>query len=1182
MNTLETSTYLTEYEEKRRANQNYNESEGFEDWLSGIVGEGSVEQQVNQTVQEVAPEVAPPAQEGTVDLEAIGNMLDPTSQIQQEIPEESVVADAIEEERQQAWYDPILKGVEFLTSPLLAAGDFAMAPIANPSDADNLADQFLENFATASNAAKKRLFPTWGDEHELYGADAARNLLPEGTPESVIQNVGTVADIIVDPGFVLTAGTAKTVQRGLQLARQQRVAQGTQAPTSGLIQDGLHDILGVGYLGDRGATKSAKEIRQNVKDVKGTNPKELGKIGSLAQEADGFKTLADGSVVKVSKDRQREALKELNVELNKNPVIKAAVKAADDADVEKALQKYDIDFGSANKNPFEIKTVDLKGPQAHAAALKNTLNTNEKYAGVNLNLSKNTSIEEVEFTLEAVGNAYIKDFRKAAGTQANSVTMAKAQNVQLSELLGTKTNEFKPEQAYALRQMLLSSGENLQARAAASLADGASPAAHAAFEQSLEIHRYLQAKATGVAAHAGRILQSHAIEATSTRARLKAIENMVDSSTAPREMEMIKRQLASLDDSTAINRLVAKDKPTNKYGNAAFELYANSILSGPITHAVNIASNTLNLAWAPTEKFLEGMSAGARLDFQKSAADMAEALAMTTGIAEGVADAFRLTQRKIGSAVSRSTGMESAAQWGKSWEDLNLRRVGKGHHELAQQRAMHSISSESLGMQGPLGAFIDIAGNVIRLPGEALLAEDKVFKTINQRMHINAQAARRAAAAGGSAAEKRQIFNVMKNNPNEHMIQNAVDMQEYFTFTNKLGNIADPIGRALKHSALGRFIVPFFNTPTNIVKMGVRNSVVGNVFKDLKPALTKGGAEGDVARAKIAMGTMAPMALMAMWPEDRITGSIDESTPAGRFAAKQGKPPYSIKIGDKWISYEKMEPMRAILGFVASVREGWNNLEPFDEYGEPNPTYEEAGAVLIGSFTRMVSESYMLDAIGGAMAIVRGANVGNPEYFWKEFKRVTTNMVSPNALRQWNQVYGDGTIRQAETWLEMWKKGIPNLSNELPPKRNVWGEEQLHPEGLGPDIISPLKSMERDPDYVDKEIMRLGVSVPEQVKEITVDGIPIELNIQQRDTLAILRGQGFEGGPTLKQTFEEMFSDPMYQMASDMDKAAEVKKRFTQATENAKQYMIATDWELQTAIDEAVEAREIHRQRTMQ
>ena len=288
-------------------------------------------------------------------------------------------------------------------------------------------------------------------------------------------------------------------------------------------------------------------------------------------------------------------------------------------------------------------------------------------------------------------------------------------------------------------------------------------------------------------------------------------------------------------------------------------------------------------------------------------------------------------------------------------------------------------------------------------------------------------------------------------------------------------------------------------------------------------------------------------------------------------------------MGDgKWMSYEKIEPLRAILGIVTTLKEGWNSMEQYDRDGQPNNMYVEAGTVAIGAFARVSTEAYMVDAIGGALAMLKGVSSGNPDYAMKEVGRVFESMSTPNFIRQYNRSFDDNTIRDAETWLEKWKRGIPGLSSELPPRLTIWGDEQIYPESLGPDFISPLKTLTREYDSVDKELIRLGVNVPEAVKSISYEGMQIDLTAKQRYDISLARGKGPDGDTPLKDVFKEMFDDPMFQAASDMDKKEEITKIFTQANETAKQYLIGTDWDLQTTIDEAVEAREIHRLRTQQ
>jgi len=50
------------------------------------------------------------------------------------------------------------------------------------------------------------------------------------------------------------------------------------------------------------------------------------------------------------------------------------------------------------------------------------------------------------------------------------------------------------------------------------------------FDKALAFHKVLQAKAQGAATHAGRLLQSYNITATTNKGRLKQVENLIEDS----------------------------------------------------------------------------------------------------------------------------------------------------------------------------------------------------------------------------------------------------------------------------------------------------------------------------------------------------------------------------------------------------------------------------------------------------------------------------------------------------------------------------------------------------------------------------------------------------------------------------------------------------------------------------
>lgn len=1010
---------------------------------------------------------------------------------------------------------------QFLAAPLASLGSAALAPIAHEYESEGVLDTVGEAFQVSGKALMDQLFPTYG-ESKSYGSDISKNLLPNASPDVQVA-VGTTLEMIADPTISLGLPMFKAIQTGLRTAASSRAATGGET-TAGIIENGLHELFTVGKAPDTSLITD---------------------IGSLARKADA----GDAA-----------SLVELNIKLDSDPLLQRLTTAADDVDVEAYLAKVDDLMGNTDAPDFHFG----EGVDDMDAILRSTMLTNDAAKPVTLNVSKMRTTEDMDRILNNVIEVYKADFLKVKGYQSNSATMAKAQNKQLVDLLGTKAKSFLPEEAYALRQALVSSAYNLKTLAQRTL-DDSSGIAELAFERSMIVHRAIQEKVTGVGAHAGRLLQSHAITASAGRARVKDVRKLIENIDGnPHTRRVIKQFLAGTSDASQLNKIIHKTMFA-KTTDALFEVFTNSILSGPITHMVNIASNGAMLAWAPTETVLKGMSAAARGNFLGAKNDFSESAAMLQGISEGIGDVFRLASKSA------------------DWNGLRLPQEMLEMHEMAKLQMRPAITSEELGVSGVLGQFVDYAGKVIRFPGSALVAEDKAFKLIQYRMHTASQATRKANVVNGTAADKAAVFNAFKNNPTDVMKANSIDMSSYYTFTAELGTAGKAMHTWIRSTPGVRYLAPFFKTPTNIVKMGTRNSVVGNVFKDLNAATGLMNEAGDLARARLAMGTMAPMALISMVDLNNISGGVDMATEQGRFKASQGVPPYSIRLGDTWYSYEKIEPLRAVLGLIVNYAEAIDGIEMTDpETGEDTDLYTEAFTTLVSPFIQTVGDAYMLETIGGVMNMLDGIRSGSPEYAGQHLQKTMASMTVPQLLQQLNTTYFDKNYRMADGYLDMLRKRIPGMSSDLAPNRTIWGDEQLYGEGLGVDIISPIKTSTKKLDSLDEELLRLNVPIPSMPKEIAIKGINLELTQEERSEFNRIRGQGFEGGPTLKDTFLEVFNDPAFAVLSDIDKKEILTKQFNDATESTKMFTFGTSKSLQDQYFKKLEAREIQRRSTQQ
>ena len=657
--------------------------------------------------------------------------------------------------------------------------------------------------------------------------------------------------------------------------------------------------------------------------------------------------------------------------------------------------------------------------------------------------------------------------------------------------------------------------------------------------------------------------------------------------------EQISAAAHAVNPAEAINKITVGSK-LRKVDKAAFEVFTNSVLSGPITHAVNITSNATLVLWSPTTSLLEGMSAAARGDFDKARMNGMEAIAKFKGIGKGISDILRYISLQNdwqnANRIAKKAGEDMDARLLNNprpeLTDLGLPTELLNSHELARRHLAKSISSETIGSQGPLGSVVDFLGSLIRIPGAALIAEDKAFKAIHYRMEVNAAAVRSAHRNGTDAATRASLYNTYRNSPPERLSEatkkKATEMAEYYTFTNKLGTVGSDIHRVIHSLPFARYMVPFFQTPTNIVKMGIRNSVFGNVFMDLKPALDyrKGAdrAAMDAARAKIAMGTILPTAVLMNMDFERITGRIDQTTPEGRFKVDQGLPEYSIKLGDEWFSYEKIEPFRSIVGLMVNYKEALNNLSEFDENGEPNEVFDQIVSTVLAPFIQTPGDNYMLYAMGQTMHLLDGVASGNKDYGMKVLQRVGVSMLTPNMLRQFNKTYLDSTYRRADGFIDQLKQGwVPGYSSTMPASMTSYGDERIHPEHLGPDIVSPIATRTVELDDFDREQFRLKVNIPREPKAITMNGINVKLTPLQRQTFSVLRGKGVGGGPTLKESIVEVMSSPMFAALPDFNKKAILDSMWSRATSSAKSYLFATDYELRKEYDRKFEQRILFR-----
>ena len=153
-------------------------------------------------------------------------------------------------------------------------------------------------------------------------------------------------------------------------------------------------------------------------------------------------------------------------------------------------------------------------------------------------------------------------------------------------------------------------------------------------------------------------------------------------------------------------------------------------------------------------------------------------------------------------------------------------------------------------------------------------------------------------------------------------------------------------------------------------------------------------------------------------------------------------------------------------------------------------------------------------------------------------------------------------------YLDRIKSRIPGFSEDLPPRRNIFGEPVVLEGGIGPDIMSPIYTSTDKKDPVADEIVRqkTSLSMPRRVVN------NVELSPQQYDRYVLLySGEGLKGtkGKKLKDALKEMFASSQYKRATDGPeggKSLMIQSIFTAYRDAAKAQLISEDATLQTQI----------------
>lgn len=241
------------------------------------------------------------------------------------------------------------------------------------------------------------------------------------------------------------------------------------------------------------------------------------------------------------------------------------------------------------------------------------------------------------------------------------------------------------------------------------------------------------------------------------------------------------------------------------------------------------------------------------------------------------------------------------------------------------------------------------------------------------------------------------------------------------------------------------WIVPFVQTPMNILKQGIEYSPLGVV--------TIPGAKNKIPQlSKTIVGSLVSMGAAMLAMQGKATGSAPRGEKEKTAFYDSGMKPYSVRIGDQWVSYNKLGPLSYPIALAVAVKQKF----------EENPSDEviaNLGRALQAQLQFFSEQSYV-EGIKNLGDILSGE-----AYAGKQLLASAAGQVIPlRALIAWANKFVDDVYRHPSTLTEMVKTQLPFLSKTVEPYLTGSGQPSRRQYNVF-NQFSPIEASPANPAF---------------------------------------------------------------------------------------------------------------------
>jgi|GEM_PF-3808235 len=771
---------------------------------------------------------------------------------------------------------------------------------------------------------------------------------------------------------------------------------------------------------------------------------------------------------------------------------------------------------------------------------------------------------------------------------------------------------------FAGAQLLQESRTKL--RELAQLAAGGDAQASAKLLQHANTHAVLEAQVTGSSSEIGRAMRAMQIIKENRLSDTFDLDEMLREAGQVGDATAFAKRLLAADDN-AISGVVKKQLKATPLDKALEILYGN-LLSAPTTQMVNIIGNAGMALFdytVRTTAAIPGMAS--RLLGGRGSAALDEWLGASVGVSRGIRNALSfslkledwvnagrsLNWQKVRSGELRQLIQDTdkmgtfykALLTGDAQTDVvtKLGEAGSARKAIAYRLPDDIGNKPLLASVGHYSRWIveNTVGPLIRIPGRLIVSTDELFKSVARDTERYAQVyadARSTQKAMGDPRVKVQdvaaaMLDLAQDDPGSllrarEVNKKGIEFARKQTFQSKLegGSVMNAFGRFEKFVSETkglRLLFPFVRTPVNLALQTVELTGPGALLsRRFREELAAGGVRQEKAMAQMALTTGAAYMLYEKFAagELRGTGSGNNSSNL------EGVDRYSIKLGDTWVSFSRLDPFGAFIGFSADM------FELFENY-ELSPDAEAEGQSVFTGFLAAFSANFTNKTyLRGLSELVEAMT-----YAERGSSRALEGLVGSTLFNLMPFVGSNFERRRAEgqdefaRYIFSWKDEFASRLSEGGSLLSIFGYEGRNREDLGvrrdplgrpiqvkgqlgPDsrLWNPIDTSSESTSVLDRALaaMDFNISMPSR----NISGVQLDGN--QYSKLLYLRGQEVKiAGMTLEERLLREVESPVFQARTPEGRADRINDLVREYGVKARKQLLREDDALRTQVDAA-------------